>query len=118
VAALMEAINSVRPRLWRSRGRDLLGPVAYIDADGTIVPATGSRKQGMDISYKGVWGYAPLLLTLADTREVLYLVNRPGNAPSHQNAAVWIDKAIDLVAPHAPRGVPAGGHRLLPYRAL
>jgi len=34
---------------------------------------------------------------------VLYLVNRPGNAPSHHNAAVWIDKAIELVLPHAPR---------------
>jgi hypothetical protein len=103
VVELMEAINSVRPTLWRGRGRDLLGPVAYLDVDGTIVPTTGSYKQGMDISYKGVWGYAPLLVTLANTREVLYVVNRPGNAPSHQDAATWIDKAIDLVAPHAPR---------------
>jgi hypothetical protein len=103
VVALMDAVNAVRPRLWRGRGRDLLAPVAYIDADGTIVPTTGSYKQGMDISYKGVWGYAPLILTLANTREVLFLVNRPGNAPSHQDAATWIDKAIDLVEPHAPR---------------
>jgi hypothetical protein len=34
---------------------------------------------------------------------VLYLVNRPGNAPSHLDAATWIDRAIDLVAPHANR---------------
>jgi hypothetical protein len=40
---------------------------------------------------------------LANTREVLYLVNRPGNAPSHQDAAEWISRAIDLVRPHAPR---------------
>ena len=103
VAALMEAINAVRPQLWAGRGRDLLGPIAYIDADGTIAPTDGQRKQGMDLSYKGVWGYAPLIVSLANTREVLYLVNRPGNAPSHQGAAAWIDKAIDLVAPHASR---------------
>jgi Transposase DDE domain group 1 len=103
VVALMDAINAVRVKLWRGRGRDLLGPVAYIDVDGTIVPTTGRHKQGMDMSYKGIWGYAPLLVSLANTREELFLVNRPGNAPSHQDAAGWIDKAIDLVVPHAPR---------------
>jgi hypothetical protein len=103
VVALMDAINTVRPQLWRGRGRDLLGPVAYLDVDGTIVPTTGRHKQGMDMSYKGIWGYAPLIVSLANTREELFLVNRPGNAPSHQDAAGWIDKAIDLVEPHAPR---------------
>jgi hypothetical protein len=103
IVALMDAINSVRPALWRGRGADLLGEVAYLDADGTIVPTTGELKQGMDISYKGIWGYAPLLITLANTREVLYLVNRPGNAPSHLDAATWIDKAIALVHPYAKR---------------
>jgi hypothetical protein len=67
------------------------------------VPTAGELKQGMDISSKGIWGYAPLLVTLANTREVRYLVNRPGNAPSHSDAATWIDKAIALVAPHAKR---------------
>ena len=100
---LMDAVNSVRPRLWAGRGADLLGEVVFLDADGTIVPTTGQLKQGMDISYKGIWGYAPLLVTLANTREVLYVVNRPGNAPSHLDAAGWIDKAIALVAPHAKR---------------
>jgi hypothetical protein len=103
VTALMDAVNAVRGKLWTGRGRGLLRPVAYLDVDGTDAPTTGSYKQGMDISYKGVWGYAPLIITLANTREVLFLVNRPGNAPSHQDAAVWIDKAIDLVTAHAPR---------------
>jgi Transposase DDE domain group 1 len=43
------------------------------------------------------------VVSLANTREVLYVVNRPGNAPSHQHAAEWIDKAINLVAPYAPQ---------------
>ena len=103
VVVLMEAINAVRPQLWAGRGRDLLGPIAYVDIDGTIAPTCGEHKAGMDISYKGIWGYAPLIVSLANTKEVLYLVNRPGNAPSHQGAAEWIDRAIDLVDPHAPR---------------
>jgi Transposase DDE domain group 1 len=101
--ALMDAVNSVRPQLWTGRGAGLLGQVAYLDVDGTVVPTGGELKQGMDISYKGVWGYAPLLVTLANTRELLYLVNRPGNAPSHLDAAAWVDKAIALVTPHAQR---------------
>lgn len=100
---LMEAINSVRPQLWTGRGAGLLGEVAYLDVDGTSVPTTGHLKQGMDINYKGIWGYAPLIVSLANTREVLYLVNRPGNAPSHLDAPAWIDKAITLLAPHAKR---------------
>jgi hypothetical protein len=103
VVELMDRINTVRTRVWRARGRDLLGPVAFIDTDGTIAPTDGKRKDGIGLSYKGIWGYGPLLVTLANTKEVLYLINRPGNVPSHTDAAVWIDKAIDLVAPYAPR---------------
>ena len=103
VIELQECINAVRPRLWRGRGRDLLGPVAYIDVDGTLAPTLGEKKDGIDMSYKGVWGYHPLIISLANTGEVLYLVNRPGNAVSHQGAAEWIDKAVGLVAPHAER---------------
>ena len=112
VLRLMECINSVRVKLWRGRGRELLGPIAYIDVDGTMAPTYGERKQGMDISYKGIWGYAPLILSLANTREVLYLVNRPGNAPSHTGAAEYIDKSIDHVAPHVASHVAPHAARI------
>ena len=54
----------------------------------------------MDMSYNGVSGYHPLIISLANTGEVLYLVNRPGNVPSHMGTEEWVDRAIDLVAPH------------------
>lgn len=103
VVGLMEAINAMRPKLWQGRGGYLLEGTAFIDVDGTIASTTGSHKAGMDISYKGIWGYAPLVVSLANTKEVLYVVNRPGNQPSHAGAAGWIDRAIDLVAPHTGR---------------
>lgn len=103
VMDLVEAINSIRPKLWQGRGRDLLGPIAYIDVDGTMAPTEGECKAGMDISHKGIWGYHPLIVSLANTKEVLYLLNRSGNVPSHTDSVRFIDKAIDLVAPYAER---------------
>ena len=47
----------------------------------------GHCKAGMDIAYDGTWGYHPLVLTLANTGEVLSIVNRSGNRPSHEGAA-------------------------------
>ena len=103
VVELMEALGAVRPQLWKGRSRELLGPVAYVDVDGTVAPTQGEKKAGMDMSYKGVWGYHPLIISLANTGEVLSLVNRPGNVPSHTGAAEWIGRSIDLVAPHVER---------------
>ena len=102
VATLMDCINTARKRVWSKAPRGLLNE-AIIDVDGTLAQTLGECKQGMDISYKGIWGYHPLIVSLANTQEVLYLVNRPGNVPSHDGAAVWIDKAIELVKPHAKK---------------
>ena len=66
---------------------------AIIDMDGFLVETTGQCKQGMDIAYDGTWGYHALVLTLANTGEVLSIVNRPGNRPSHEGAAALVDQA-------------------------
>jgi hypothetical protein len=58
------------------------------------VATTGECKHGLDIAYDGTWGYHPLVLTLANTGEVLRLVNRPGNRPSHDGAAAQVDWAL------------------------
>jgi hypothetical protein len=98
----MEVFNTTRKRGWRKRARRRLKD-AWIDMDGTRAPTQGECKEGMDMSYKGIWGYPPLLIRLANTQEVLYLVNRPGNVVSHEGSAPWIDKAIELVQPWTRR---------------
>ncbi len=91
---LMEAINATRQQVWEKQPEDFLSQ-AFIDTDGTIAGTLGECKGGMALSYKGIWGYAPLIITLANTGEVLYLVNRPGNAVSHEGCVPWIDRAIE-----------------------
>ena len=97
VVELMEAINSIRPKLWKKRLRRSEREEAIIDADGTHALTCGECKEGIGLSYDGDWCYHPLLISLANTAEPLYLVNRSGNCVSHDGAVTWIDRAIALV---------------------
>jgi hypothetical protein len=95
VDTLQESINAVRAGVWRSQPAEFFER-AIIDADGTIAPTDAACKRGIDISYDGQWGYHPLVVSLANTKEPLYLLNRPANRPSHEDAAGYLDKAIAL----------------------
>jgi len=96
IIELMEVGNRTRREVWNKQGKSFFEK-AIINVDGLIAETTGECKEGMDISYKGIWGYHPLIVSLAQTREALYLINRPGNAPSHLDSAQWIDRSLDLV---------------------
>ena len=92
VESLQTAINKTRVRVWRAQPATFFDE-AVIDADGTLAETTGQCKEGMDIAYDGVWGYHPLVVSLANTGEPLYLVNRSGNRPSSEGAAARFDQA-------------------------
>jgi hypothetical protein len=93
---LMGAINRARLNVWRRQPKSFVSQTARIDADGTMVPTLGECKEGMDISYKGVWGYHPLLVSLANTGEPLFILNRSGNRPSHERVEIFFDAAVTL----------------------
>jgi len=95
IDALMSALNETRVRVWKVQGEEFFEE-AKIDVDGSLIETTGECKEGMDISYKGGWGYHALVVSLANTGEPLYVVNRSGNRPSHEGAARRLDEAIQL----------------------
>jgi len=96
IETLMATINEVCLGVWKQQPAEFFER-AIIDADGTLSPTTGECKEGMDISFKGQWGYHPLVVSLANTGEVLYLVNRSGSRPSNEGAAVRIVAAQRVV---------------------
>jgi hypothetical protein len=95
VHTLMDVFDAIRLKVWQHQPAAFFEE-ALIDMDGTLVETGAEKKQGIDISYKGLWGYHPLVVSLANTGEVLSIVNRSGNRPSHEGAAAWADKAIAL----------------------
>lgn len=99
VEELQALVNEIRVEVWKKQPKTFRRQ-AVIDADGTVAGTTGEKKFGMGLNYhKKIWGYHPLLVSLANTQEPLFLVNRPGNVPSHKGAAEVLDDAIALVSP-------------------
>ncbi len=95
IRQLQKAVNEVRLKVWAQQPK-IFFDEAHLDMDGSLVGTAGECKQGMDIAYDGTWGYHPLILSLANTHEVLGLVNRSGNRPSHEGAAAEVDRCLRL----------------------
>jgi hypothetical protein len=93
VLTLLDIFDDARINVWARQAAPFFEQ-ATIDMDGTLVGTTGECKHGMDIAHDGTWGYHPLVLSLANTGEVLGLVNRSGNRPSHEGAAAQVDRAL------------------------
>jgi hypothetical protein len=93
IHVLTDVFHSIRQKVWARQPKEFL-QLARIDMDGTLVETTGECKGGMDISYNRKWGYHPLVVSLAQTGEVLSIVNRSGNRPSHEGAAAEVNRSI------------------------
>jgi len=95
IGRLQDAIDEARLKVWAKQPEEFFDE-AIIDMDGHLVGTCGECKKGMDIAYDGTWGYHALIVSLANTAEVLSIENRSGNRPSHEGASVHCDRAIAL----------------------
>lgn len=92
ITLLLNVLNKVRREIWLKQP-EKMREVAIIDVDGTLLDINGDCKEGADFSYKGTFGYGPLVISLANTGEVLFIINRGGNRPSHDGAPWWLNAA-------------------------
>jgi hypothetical protein len=95
IHTLQDIFHDARLKVWAEQPPDFFRR-ATIDMDGVLVETDGRCKQGMDIAYDGTWGYHPLVLSLAETKEVLSIVNRSGNRPSSEGAAAEVDRCLEV----------------------
>jgi hypothetical protein len=93
IQTLLDIVDDTRVKAWVGQPADFFEQ-ARVDMDGFLVETTGQCKQGMDIAYDGTWGYHALVLSLANTGEVLSVINRSGNRPSQEGAAEQVDRAL------------------------
>jgi len=94
IAALTDIMNEMNQRMWRIGLSKTERESCIIDVDGKLQFTYGECKENMDITYKSGWGFSTLLITEARTGLHLQVVNRPGCAVSHEDAAIHIRNAV------------------------
>lgn len=69
-----------------------------VDIDSFVGEVHGYDKQGAASGYTRKRGYHPMLVTRADTGEVLYVRLRKGSVASHRGALRFVDELIARAA--------------------
>lgn len=108
IADLDRAIDEVQRRVWKKQRCRKKGAVGLVDLDSHVRHVYGDQKQGADFTYKGGFGYHPLVVSLAETQECLRIVNRPGNVASAEGAADCIRELAPLLKARFSRVVFRG----------
>jgi len=110
IAAITVVRNRIRPKVWEAiaarHGAIPPAPTCYGDLGATIVIRidaslvdSHSDKQHAAGTFKGGWGFHPLMAWCDNTGELLAIIARPGNAGSNTAAdhIAIIDAAITAV---------------------
>lgn len=83
LADLTTATATVRANMWRRMGATVGTATVVLDIDASLVQIHSENKQGTGPTYKGGFGFHPLMCFADATGEALAAMLRPGNAGSN-----------------------------------
>ena len=109
LAGLWEAMAEVRAQVWRRAAATTGRAPVVLDIDSSLVEIHSENKQGTGPTYKGGFGFNPMLATADATGEVLAALLRPGNAGTTTVADHLA--VLDAAVGQLPEEVAAGHRR-------
>jgi hypothetical protein len=103
---LEKAIASVRHLVWRRTAATTGADPIKLDMDATLVEIHSENKENTGATYKGGFGFHPLLCFADATGEALAAMLRPGNAGANnaKDHLVVLDNAIAQLPPEISVG--------------
>ena len=106
-AKIATKVASVRAQVWERSAVTKSGPV-FLDIDASLVEIHSENKEETAPTYKGGFGFHPMICFADATGEALSGVLRPGNAGS--NTAADHVRVLDEAISQLPGDVQAGHH--------
>ena len=96
LAGLGEAMAEVRAQVWRRSAANVGTAAVVLDIDASLVEIHSENKQGTAPTYKGGFGFHPMMCFADATGEALAAIVRPGNAGANtvSDHMVVLDAAV------------------------
>ena len=101
-------IDRAQEKVWKRRYGKRKAERAIVDLDSCVRPVYGDQKEGTDFTYKGSFGYHPLVISLAGTLECLRLVNRSGNTTSADGSESHLRELFPMLGRHFKQVIVRG----------
>jgi len=105
---LDQVIDRAQEKVWKRRYGKKKAERAVVDLDSCVRPVYGDQKEGTDFTYKGSFGYHPLVISLAGTLECLRLINRSGNMASADGSESHLRELIPMLSRHFKQVIVRG----------
>ena len=108
IALLDRVGDSIHRDVWKHHYGRTKPEQALVDLDSHVHHVYGHQKEGTDYTYKGGFGYHPLVVSIAGTQECLRIINRPGNVQSSAGSADALEEVFPVLKERFKRVVIRG----------